>query len=119
MDWLAIISFDFSSILPIGCMWRSSFYDRLLLITLVPFGICFLMWAARLVLQWRCDRRGAPKGVLYRIFVKRASTLFLSFTWLIFSVTTSIIFQVSAGTCNLVQFLSYASSILLRHITVL
>jgi hypothetical protein len=95
LEWVNLLSFDLSAVLPLGCIWRTSFYDRLLIVTLLPLSIIFTLAVTKMALRWRCDGpNGAPKGPLYRIFVGRASMLFLTFTWLIFSTTSAVIFQV-------------------------
>ncbi|KAG5183866.1 hypothetical protein JKP88DRAFT_290157 [Tribonema minus] len=93
--WLNFVNVDLSSLLSSGCLWNSDFYDRLLLVTLLPLGIAALLCAAYAACKRRAQASG-QRGKLYSLFVKRAGLLLLTLSFLVFSSSSTIIFQTFA-----------------------
>eukprot|EP00611_Tribonema_gayanum_P009046 TRINITY_DN18761_c0_g1_i1.p1 TRINITY_DN18761_c0_g1~~TRINITY_DN18761_c0_g1_i1.p1 ORF type:complete len:1245 (+),score=365.94 TRINITY_DN18761_c0_g1_i1:193-3927(+) len=93
--WLNFVNVDLGSLLSSGCLWNSDFYDRLLLVTLLPLGIAALLCGAYAACQRRAQASG-QRGKLYSLFVKRAGLLLLTLSFLVFSSSSTIIFQTFA-----------------------
>ncbi|KAG5179621.1 hypothetical protein JKP88DRAFT_326159 [Tribonema minus] len=98
---LDFVNFDLSWLFSAGCVWDTSFYDRLLLATLVPLGIVAALIAARALAQRRrrrgAARRGGVRAAVHRLLVDKFWPLVLCFTFLIFSTTSTIVFQAREG----------------------
>ncbi|KAG5177756.1 hypothetical protein JKP88DRAFT_264944 [Tribonema minus] len=72
----------------------------LLAITLAPLGVLALLGLAYMLSSYRSRARGR-QGRLYSLFVEKGAMLALSFSFLIFSTTSTVVFQTFACDDNL------------------
>jgi hypothetical protein len=95
ISWISLINFDFSVLLSAGCLVQFGFYTRLLLATLLPLGVLALLAAAHALAKRRRGAQGVM-GRVYHLFEDRGPLFALAFTFLIFSMSSTAIFQVSS-----------------------
>jgi hypothetical protein len=118
LSWATTINIDFGWIVSIGCITQVTFYDKLLLNTLAPFGIAALLICTYSIAQCRhqvhavsaptsSTRLGKVSTTdntrtanLNRIRAKHCSA-FLLMTFLIYSTVSTVIFQTFA--CDAVE----------------
>lgn len=93
IGYLQFINFDLSLLASAGCVWNNTFYDTLLIATLVPLGIVATLGALYWLFRNSQNATGF-KGTLYVLFVRKSALLILSFTFLIFSASSTVVFQV-------------------------
>eukprot|EP00611_Tribonema_gayanum_P007210 TRINITY_DN1653_c0_g1_i1.p1 TRINITY_DN1653_c0_g1~~TRINITY_DN1653_c0_g1_i1.p1 ORF type:complete len:1109 (+),score=308.99 TRINITY_DN1653_c0_g1_i1:195-3521(+) len=96
ISWLDLINLDMSVVLSPGCVFDVNFYQKLLLSTITPLCILALLGLAYVVASRHANRSGRWGQRVYHLFVDKAGLLVLSFTFLIFSATSTVIFQTFA-----------------------
>ncbi|KAG5175700.1 pectin lyase fold/virulence factor [Tribonema minus] len=96
ISWLDLINLDMSVVLSPGCVFDVNFYQKLLLSTITPLCILALLGLAYVVASRHANRSGRWGQRIYHLFVDKAGLLVLSFTFLIFSATSTVIFQTFA-----------------------
>jgi hypothetical protein len=104
LRWLEAISIDFSWLLSVGCVVQVSFYQRLLLNTIAPFGCAAILCCTYSIVYYRntattvsfnrqinADRRERLEKSLAKHVL-----MFLAMTFLIYSTVSTVIFQTFA-----------------------
>jgi hypothetical protein len=106
LAWLDAIKIDFGCLLSVGCVLQVSFYHRLLLNTLAPFGCAAVLCCTYGIVRWRCkvqivtvpaelsatDLAQSRSNRLEHSLAKHIM-VFLALTFLINSTVSTVIFQ--------------------------
>jgi hypothetical protein len=100
--WVSAVNVSIEWLMPSGCLIEMNFHQQLLVVTLVPLVFVALLGALHCVFLWR--NSGTVRGL--HEFKKRSdalaaatvrhSTVFLGFTFLIFSTVSTTVLQTFA-----------------------
>jgi hypothetical protein len=95
LKWLNVINFDTSWLLSAGCVLHVDFYAKLLLTTIAPLAVAALISVIHLRARYICYRQDDMIETLQHAKVKHLS-VFLTFTFLIYSTVSTVVFQTFA-----------------------
>jgi hypothetical protein len=97
LSWLDVINLDFGWILSAGCIWRTTFYQRLLLATLTPLLVGVLLLISFVTLRRRVRRleasQGEPATRLLQKILDMHQLFAMIFIFVIYSTVSTIVFQ--------------------------
>jgi hypothetical protein len=109
LRWLEAINIDFSWLLSVGCVVQVSFYQRLLLNTIAPFGCAAILCCTYSIVRYRnkvqaviaptvsFNRQShALRNSKSQQSLAKHALAFLAMTFLIYSTVSTVIFQTFA-----------------------
>jgi hypothetical protein len=100
--WVSAVNVDVQWLMPSGCLIEMNFHQQLLVVTLMPLVFIALLGALQCVFVWR--NTGIVRGLhefkqrseALAAATVRHSTVFLGFTFLIFSTVSTAVLQTFA-----------------------
>jgi hypothetical protein len=100
--WVSAVNVDVQWLMPSGCLIEMNFHQQLLVVTLMPLAFVALLGALHCVFIWR--NSGAVRGLhefkqrsdALAAAAVRHSTVFLGFTFLMFSTVSTTVLQTFA-----------------------
>jgi hypothetical protein len=95
IKWSNVVNLDTSWLLSAGCILHVNFYDKLLLITLAPVVIALIILVIHCRARYICYKKTDLVDVLAHAKAKHLS-VFLTFTFLIYSAVSTVVFQTFA-----------------------
>jgi hypothetical protein len=97
LKWLNVTNLDTSWLLSAGCVMHMTFYAKLLITTIAPLAVSAVIGATYMRVRHVCKHNAmtAQTVALKRATVKHLS-VFLTFTFLIYSTVSTVVFQTFA-----------------------
>jgi hypothetical protein len=95
IKWFNVVNLDTSWLLSAGCILHVNFYDKLLLTTLAPLVIALIILVIHCRARYICYKKTDLVEVLAHAKAKHLS-VFLTFTFLIYSTVSTVVFQTFA-----------------------
>jgi hypothetical protein len=106
LSWTSIINMDIGWLSSLGCVTRMTFYDKLLLNTLIPFGIVLALLCTYSIAHYRhkvqattastVNMNSNTRTVSLESIRSRHYSAFLFITFLIYSTVSTVVFQTFA-----------------------
>jgi hypothetical protein len=106
LSWTSIINMDIGWLSSLGCITQIEFYDKLLLNTLIPFGIVLALVCTYSIAQYRLKVQATTASTVNMNSITRTTGLesirsrhysaFLLMTFLMYSTVSTVVFQTFA-----------------------
>jgi hypothetical protein len=122
LSWLGALNVDFGWLLSVGCVVQVSFYQKLIIDTLLPFGVALCLCCTYTIAYWRDKRQqqqsqqqhaatdvyttnsssnsnansNSNRSAKLEAILAKHLLIFLTMTFLIYSTVSTVIFQTFA-----------------------